>query len=312
MDHRRPNQRGNQLIKFCKSNNLFISNGRLNSDMSGKATTSDGSLIDYMIASPVLLCKVENFLVHDFDAIFSDKHCRVSWSIKCINQPHNLNKITDTSNVISIKKTHRNMWASDKAIDFTKQLKVNDINNIKNKLDNHETHIDCILSDVQTLFKNAADNVLGEEYEYEIDISRKYKPIKFDRQTLNLRNRYCNARKTKTGVSDASKAYKKAVAKAKAINRKHLIKKLTKSWKKNAKYYWATLRERNSNLPRNSNMLSIEKNFKGFKELAGNESRGEYTCDLNEKGENLCVDKTTEEVADMILNCQFTVDEKKI
>ena len=74
-------------------------------------------------------------------------------------------------------------------------------------------------------FKNTADNVQGEEYEYEIDISRKYKPIKFDRQTLNLRNRYCNARKTKTGVSDASKAYKKAVAKAKAINRKHLIKK---------------------------------------------------------------------------------------
>ena len=80
-------------------------------------------------------------------------------------------------------------------------------------------------------------------------------------------------------------------------------------WKKNAKYYWATLRERNSNLPRNSNKLSLENCFKGFKELAGNESHGEYTGDPNEKDENLDVDETTEEVADRILNCQFTVDE---
>ena len=83
MDQRRNNSHGIQLIEFCKSNNMFISNGRMNSDLSGKATTSDGSLIDYMLANPALLCKVENFLVHDFDAIFSDKHCKVSWSISC-------------------------------------------------------------------------------------------------------------------------------------------------------------------------------------------------------------------------------------
>ena len=241
-DLRKPNSHGTHLIEFCKSNNMFICNGRLNSDMSGKATTLDGSVIDYLIASPVILCKIENFLVHDFDAIFSDIHCRVSWSIKCINLPNNLNKSVDTSNVISVKKTHRNMWVHEKAIEFANQLNVNDINDIKTKLSNSETHIDCILSDVQTLFKGAADNTLGEEYEYELDTSKKYKPIKFDRQTLNLRNRYCNARKFNSGVSGASKAYKKAVAKAKAVNRNQLIKKLSKSWKKNSKYYWSTFR----------------------------------------------------------------------
>ena len=69
------------------------------------------------------------------------------------------------------------------------------------------------------------------------------------------------------------------------------------------------MRERNSKLPRNSNKLSFEICFKGFKELAGNESHGEYICDLNEKDENLGVDETTEEVADRILDCQFTLDE---
>ena len=78
-DHRK-NTYGKQLIELCKINNLFICNGRLNTDVIGKATTTDGSMIDYMLANPTILTKVEKFFVHDFDALFSDKHCRVSWS----------------------------------------------------------------------------------------------------------------------------------------------------------------------------------------------------------------------------------------
>ena len=173
MDQRRLNSHGIQLIEFCKTNNLFICNGRMNSDLSGKATTSDGSLLDYMIASPVIVCKIENFLVHDFDAIFSDKHCRVTWSIKCNNQRHNTNNATDTSNIISVKKTHRNMWASDKALNFTRQLNLEELNMIKVKLGNPNVHIDYILNDIQTLFNCTANNALGEEYEYKIDINKK-------------------------------------------------------------------------------------------------------------------------------------------
>jgi len=114
------------------------------------------------------------------------------------------------------------MWASENAADFARQLNVDEIENIKTKIGNYEVHIDCILNDVQTLFKSTADNTLGKEYEYEIDINKKYKPIKFDRQTLNIRNKYWDARKLNSGtdnsnihrVSVTSKAYKKSSCKS--------------------------------------------------------------------------------------------------
>ena len=46
------------LIDFCKTNSMFICNGRLDSDPTGKATTSQGSLIDYVLASPIIICKI--------------------------------------------------------------------------------------------------------------------------------------------------------------------------------------------------------------------------------------------------------------
>ena len=85
---------------FC---GMFICNGRLNNDVYGKATTTQGSVIDYLLGSPVIISKINNFMVHDFDAIFSDKHCRLSWSITSPNTTQYIvnNKI---NNAIIIKK----------------------------------------------------------------------------------------------------------------------------------------------------------------------------------------------------------------
>ena len=82
LDTRPVNNYGRQLIDFCKSNNFLIANGRLGYDTTGKVTTDDHSVIDYMLATPSLLTKTENFNVHDFDGIFSDKHCRLSWGFR--------------------------------------------------------------------------------------------------------------------------------------------------------------------------------------------------------------------------------------
>ena len=58
VDQRRSNTHGIQLIELCKTNNLFIGNDRLDSDIPGKATTTDGSLIEYILASPLILTKI--------------------------------------------------------------------------------------------------------------------------------------------------------------------------------------------------------------------------------------------------------------
>ena len=82
---------------------MFVCNGRLDTDPSSKATTTDGSLIDYVLASPIIICKIKQFFVHNFDAIFSDKHCRVSWNLMC-ERPIQNNNNTDRKSLITIKK----------------------------------------------------------------------------------------------------------------------------------------------------------------------------------------------------------------
>ena len=114
----------------------------------GITTTIDGSLIYYMLASPLIISKTENFFVHDFDAIFSDKHCRVSWSIQC---PRSIQTKTNNtgSNLITIKKTHRNMWASDTAVALSEQLNIHGINNIRGNLTNDNIEVNYTLNKIQ-------------------------------------------------------------------------------------------------------------------------------------------------------------------
>ena len=67
---------GHRLLEVCQNNALCIFNGRIGEDfMLGKETTNQGSVIDYVIGSPYLASKTERFRVHDFDPLYSDKHC---------------------------------------------------------------------------------------------------------------------------------------------------------------------------------------------------------------------------------------------
>ena len=77
--------------------------------------------------------------------------------------------------------------------------------------------------------------------------------MKFDRETRNKRNKYYQARRANDGsiekkneVRKASKEYKKAVSKAKAIQRKKKIQKLRNAKTKNPKYYWSVLSNNNN------------------------------------------------------------------
>ena len=246
----------------------------MNFDVEGKATTMDGSLIDYVLASPTILTKVEDFFVHDFDATFSDKHSRVSWTIKMPNQKHkNINDVK--SKIITIKKCHRNMLARENAADFSNQLNIDEVNNIKEKIGNSNSEIDHIVNDIQNLFKCTADTILGKEYEYEIDINKDRKPIKFDRETRNIRNKYFKAKRLnngtderKTELTNASKAYKKAVLKAKALHRKQLIKKLRNAKTKDPKFYWSVLNRRTNKRDNSSrNVPPLTDFLAGFKIL---------------------------------------------
>ena len=175
---------------------------------------------------------------------------------------------------------------------------------------NNDEHIDCILNDIQKLFKSSADNVLGKEIEYELDINKiKFKPMKFDRQTLNKRNIYFKARRMNKGSNFsrnrlliASKAYKKSILVNKALIRRQIIKKLRNAKTKDPKYYWSVLNRQQYKPNQSTGNPSLDIFYEGFKELSGTESH----CNYNSEGETGI---NEQEVADHILNSEFTEEE---
>ena len=100
------------------------------------------------------------------------------------------------------------MWTSDKAIPFAEQLDINEVNNIHRNLINNDIDVTCILNKIENLFKDTANTVIGLEYEHQIDPNAKQKPIKFNRETLNIRNKYYKALRQNDGSEEKKRIVK--------------------------------------------------------------------------------------------------------
>ena len=73
------------LIQLCRNHMICIFNGRVGSDKGvGKSTTTENSIMDYVIGSVHLMQSVSHFQIHDFDPIFSDKHCTIAFDISLL------------------------------------------------------------------------------------------------------------------------------------------------------------------------------------------------------------------------------------
>ena len=91
------NAYGYQLTDFCKNNNVFILNGRLDYH-EPKLTCKNSSTVDYMyfVSTAFNVDLLSTITTHEFDALLSDAHCPVSLTLNPINtcekrDGHNLN-----------------------------------------------------------------------------------------------------------------------------------------------------------------------------------------------------------------------------
>ena len=75
------------------------------------------------------------------------------------------------------------MWSNAKVPEFAEHLNSDILDRIRRGLSDPEMPIDLIVKEIQDLFVNAADKTLGVEYEYEVDMNKKSRPIRFDRET---------------------------------------------------------------------------------------------------------------------------------
>ena len=95
----RTNNNGRQLIEMCKLHELCIINGRIGLDKNvGDLTCARASTVDYMICSPDLLHKIEDFTIAIFDPLLLDKHSPIHISINLENNSHVSSSTTTDEN----------------------------------------------------------------------------------------------------------------------------------------------------------------------------------------------------------------------
>ncbi|MEW8547180.1 MAG: endonuclease/exonuclease/phosphatase family protein, partial [Candidatus Thiodiazotropha sp.] len=120
------NNEGNFLLDICKTNNLFILNGRCGKDKGiGNFTFRNLSVIDYSIASAFALKYIKEFEITELDCLYSDGHSLLSTVIEFKKAPCKVTKKPNSEN------QHRKpRWKNDKKSEFLLNIDQNKLSEI--------------------------------------------------------------------------------------------------------------------------------------------------------------------------------------
>ena len=80
------NRYGTLLLEFCKGNNFFILNGRLDGDKHGNYTCKNVSVVDYCICNASFVNIFVTLKVLEFLKLFSDVYCPFINLFKCFKK----------------------------------------------------------------------------------------------------------------------------------------------------------------------------------------------------------------------------------
>lgn len=152
------NNFGYQLLKLCQNNNLYISNGRLNSEESSACTCIKGSVIDYLIGNINGMLLVNNFRVHYYSPLLSDVHCALSFSINVNFHVHKSEKC-----IYSDRK-----WEPERKDIFVNNINRHKLAELSLKLDNlkksslNKNEMESVVSTIKNIFQESAKCLLKQ------------------------------------------------------------------------------------------------------------------------------------------------------
>ena len=224
------NTYGYKLLEFCQLNMLYIFNGRVGRDRDvGLPTSKSNSVIDYAIGSPQLLACAKEFEVLVFDRLFSDIHApiHVAFRMKQIRNAHSTlpmkRPVCNKDHIFSI------VWDNDKKDEFVNSVDRSELSGIMSVIDNN-CDVNSICDKIARVFVTPAKQVFrsvcttcprkesnhvkpwfNDECNNARAVYRRVKGcLRLDRTNLVLQ----------AEMSNANKAYKRTLRKAKVDNRK--------------------------------------------------------------------------------------------
>ena len=215
------NSYGYQLVEFCKNNNIFIMNGRLDAQLPS-LTCKNSSTVDYMLATANTFENISAFHVLKFDSLYSDAHCPLSVNIK--TRYANTSKTAHQPTIGTIPEVK--LWDSNKSDLFIENINYDEISKINSFLDvlgtEQNVHIHNInetVRRIENLFISNSKASFGQ---------KRIKPNSHRQNTTNKQwfNKECrDARNTYHNVRRLYNKYK-------TNHYKHLLKKSVMRTKK--------------------------------------------------------------------------------
>ena len=244
---------GNQLIEFCKNNDLFIVNGRLNkSNSPPKTTCNDKSTIDYFISTAYNFDFLHSFEVQDFNSLFSDSHCPLALEIDvCLSENTRVRTNRKGSN------THEaRLWIDGKKDEYLQNFDSKRVDEILDKLTGlniydklSQLDIDNIVRDIECLFTENAKTTFGYKKTRHHETKNNNKPW-FKHTCRKARNNYHSTRRLynkyknehyKNLLKQVSREYKSTINQSINKFKTDKINQLKSIKNKNPKAYWKVI-----------------------------------------------------------------------
>ncbi len=257
------NNNGFKMISMLKNLGLIILNGRVGKDaFIGKVTCKDVSVVDYAIASPVLLPMVYDFEVLSFNEMLSDCHNPLHLILKTQGEQE-VNKNEDVNEGCKNDKFKRPRWESEYQDAFIQNLNTGKIAELECTVDRMFSDDNVTQVEIDILYDNIK-NVLhaGAKACGSIKVNtggRKHRRKKsnkpwWNRDCEESRTEFNNARKMNVNDKSneatehrktCSKKYKQTMNKSMNQYHKEMNNKIRKLKSTCPKDYWNIINNSN-------------------------------------------------------------------
>ncbi|MES9879996.1 MAG: reverse transcriptase family protein, partial [Sedimenticola sp.] len=302
----RTNKLGLKLLDTCKLNNLFIINGRCDTDKGvGAFTFRQNSVIDYAISSHKGLEYISKFVITELDALYSDGHACISLTLNF--KPTTNNKNTGTQK--SQTQQSKPKWKPENKQDFDDNLNIELLNNITYELNQitedikmaTQEHINTITDKISVMFeKSATKSFKSEHYNTKTD------KIWYGHECNNTRTEYLHSKNVfksnpsetnKQRLKTTSKKYKKTLNKHISKHKQKAQTKIRELHSNKPKEFWKILN--NIDKKKTDDKISLDTLYEYFKEMNANDNPPD-----NEQNFNINISDDDE-----ILNSKISEDE---
>lgn len=278
MDVSKPNLFGYSLIEFCKNNDIYIVNGRIDKDCKiGKTTCKDRSVVDYIICFSFLFSKLCHFEVHDFNQLFSDAHSVISLSF----QKSSGLTMTDSNLCENASKDYIK-WNSSMKNEYTEHFASHSLDQVISLLDSADLPDDIVINSVtehiNDLFTNSAKHVFG--YKHNSHVTRKKSNSRpwFGKECYAAREKFHRAKtlyhRNKTTANkehfkEKCKLYKQTLSRHFQKYKFTVGIKLRSLRKQNSRTFWTILNRLNQSIDNESDDIgvSVGDMYNHFKDL---------------------------------------------